>query len=266
MPTVRVRDTELYYEVHGSGVPVLLVAGLGGVGSYWQPQLGDFSQRYQVMIHDHRGTGRSERSRITYSVDQMTDDLLALMDALDIQRAHLVGHSTGGAIGQVMAIEHPERLRSLVLFSTWTKADPFFRRCFEVRKELLLARGPAAYQRAAPLFLYPSWWISQNAERLERDERASLDGFPPVDIVSSRIDAIVAFDRTAQLKRITTPTLVICAQDDHLTPAYFSEELARTIPGARLVLLDRGGHASSQTVPQELNRAVLEFLGTHGAA
>lgn len=263
MPRIKVGDCQIYYEVHGIGDPLLLVAGLGGVGSYWRDQLADFSSRYQVILHDHRGTGQSDRSRITYSVEQITADLLGLMDALRIERAHLVGHSTGGAIGQIMAIEHPERLRSLVIASSWTKADPFFLRCFTVRKELLLKSGPAAYQHATPLFLYPSWWISANAERLEREEKASLTTFPPVEIAVSRIDAILAFDRAAQLKQIRTPTLVICAKDDNLTPAYFSEELAKSIPDAELVLLERGGHACSQTVPQEFNDAVISFLKAH---
>lgn len=263
MPKIEVGNGQLYYEVHGSGEPLLLVAGLGGVGSYWRDQLADFSPRYRVILHDHRGTGQSDHSRIPYSVEQMTADLLGLMDALGIERAHLVGHSTGGAIGQIMSIEHPERLRSLVIVSSWTKADPFFRRCFAVRKELLLKSGPAAYLHAAPLFLYPSWWISANAERLAREEKASLTTFSPVEVVASRIDAILAFDRTAQLPQISTPTLVVCARDDHLTPAYFSEELAKSIPGAELVLLERGGHACSQTVPQEFNEAVLSFLRAH---
>lgn len=263
MPKVVVRDCQLYYEVHGTGDPLLLVAGLGGAGAYWAPQVPEFSKHYRVILHDHRGTGQSDHSRITYSVDQMTADLLGLMDALEIERAHFVGHSTGGAIGQIMAIEHPERLRSLVIASSWTKADPFFRRCFAVREELLLKSGPAAYQHAAPLFLYPSWWIDANAERLEREEKASLAAFPPVEVAASRIDAILAFDRTGQLSRIRTATLVVCAKDDNLTPAYFSEALARSIPGAELVLLERGGHACSQTVVEEFNSMVLKFLLAH---
>lgn len=260
MPKIRVRNAELYYEEHGSGEPLLLVPGLGGVGSYWRSQLADFGRRYRVILHDHRGTGQSDHSRITYSVEQMTADLLALMDELDIERAHLVGQSTGGAIGQIMAIEHPERLGKLVLSSTWTAADAFFRRCFAARSEILLRSGAAAYQRASSLFIYPSWWISANAAQLESEEAVGLATFPPVEVVVSRIDAILAFDRTAQLGRITAPTLVIAARDDHLTPPYFSEALAGAIPGARLVLLDRGGHAASRISAEEFNRAVLAFL------
>lgn len=263
MPKVLFDDFELYYEIHGCGSPVLLVAGLGGTGSYWREQVPEFSKHFQVILHDHRGTGRSSHSRIEYSMEQMTSDLVKLMDVLKIERAHLVGHSTGGAIGQIMAIEHPERLISLVINSSWTKADSFRKRVAAVRKELVLKAGVAAYAKATPLFIYPNWWINDNSERLEHEEQLALASFPPAEIAASRLDAGLTFNRTAELGRIQTPTLVICAKDDGLTPAYFSEQLAKMISTAKLVLLERGGHASAQTVPVEFNQFVLSFLLDH---
>jgi len=263
MPTVTAGGTTLYYESHGDGPPVMLVAGLGGLGAYWLPQIPGFSPRYRVVTHDHRGTGQSEWARIRYTVEQMAADTLALMDALGLERVHFVGHSTGGAIGQILAIEAPHRLRTLVLASSWTKADPYFRWCFEVRRELLLKAGLAAYQHIAPLFLYPSWFINRHADQIRAEQAASVAGFTTVEIASDRIDAILAFDRTGQLSSIRTPTLVTCARDDGLTPAYFSEELARAIPGAQLVLLETGGHACSRTMTAEFDRHVLSFLDAH---
>jgi aminoacrylate hydrolase len=263
MPKADLGDLQLYYEVHGEGPPLLLVSGLGGAAAYWLPNLPAFAAKHRVVIHDHRGTGQSTHSKIRYSVDQMTDDLIRLMDHLKIDRAHLVGHSTGGAIAQTLAVTRPERLASLVLFSTWTRADAFFKRSFEARRTLLTAAGGAAYVRSTPVFLYPAWWISENAALLAEREKVAIPAFPAPEIVASRIDAIVAFDRTADLARIKAPTLVICARDDFVTPAYFSEELARLVPGAELRLLDRGGHCVSETVPDAFNAAVLGFLQRH---
>jgi aminoacrylate hydrolase len=263
MPKAALGDLEIHYEVHGDGAPVLLVSGLGGVGSYWLPNIPAFSAKHRVVIHDHRGTGQSTHSKIKYSVDQMTDDLVRLMDHLKIERAQLVGHSTGGAIGQTLAATRPERLASLVIYSSWTKADAFFKRVFEARRTLLTTSGAAAYVRATAVFLYPDWWINENAALLEEREKITIPNFPATEIVASRIDAIVAFDRTADLARIRTPTLVICAKDDFLTPPYFSEELARLIPGAKLQFLDKGGHCASETAPEEFNAAVLRFLAQH---
>jgi len=89
MPWVGTTDDRIYFETHGAGVPVLLVPGLGGVGSYWIPNIPAFAARHQVIVHDHRGTGQSNGSMIRYSVDQMTDDLLRVMDHLKIEKAHL---------------------------------------------------------------------------------------------------------------------------------------------------------------------------------
>ena len=94
MPKAHLGDFEIYYEIHGSGTPVLLVPGLGGAGSYWLPNLADFAEHFKVIVHDHRGTGQSTHAKIRYSVEQMTDDMIRLMDALGIEKAHLVGHST----------------------------------------------------------------------------------------------------------------------------------------------------------------------------
>ncbi|MDE0389530.1 MAG: alpha/beta hydrolase, partial [Rhodospirillales bacterium] len=134
------------------------------------------------------------------------------------------------------------------------------RLCFFVRRSLLRDSGALAYIKATPLFLMPNWWIRDNEETLEQAALDTLDSFPSVKIADARIDAVLAFDRTEQLDAIHTPTLVLCAQDDILTPPYYSEELARRIPGAELVMLERGGHACSQTTPAQFNEAVLPFL------
>ncbi len=260
MPRAAIGDAELHYDIHGEGPPLLLVAGLGGAGTYWQPQIAEFSRHFQVIVHDHRGTGRSTRSEIRYSVEQMTADLVALMDHLGIARAHLLGHSTGGAIGQVMAIEHPQRIDRMVIYASWTRSDTFMRRVFETRKTLLRTAGAAAYIKASSFFLFPDWWINDHAATLEEADRATLAGFPTTSIALSRCDAVIDFDRVADLGKIATPTLVFCAEDDFLTPLYFSRQLSELIPGARLATVPRGGHACSQTVPADFAAAVLPFL------
>ena len=263
MPTVTSGNGEIYYEAHGAGTPIMLVSGLGGTASYWNPNLPAFTKRHQVIIHDHRGIGKSSRSRIRYSVDQMTTDLLAVMDDLKIEKAHIVGHSTGGAIAQTLAATHPDRLISVVIYASWTKADPFFRRVFEARRALLTDVGPAAYVRSAAIFLYPDWWINRNISLLEEREKTTIAAFPPAEIVASRIDAILAFDRTADLPKLKLPTLVVCAKDDIITPPYFSRELTALIPRAKFVELARGGHCASDANTEEFNAAVLGFVARH---
>src|SRR6185437_15366792 len=126
MPHVKLRDgAELYYEKHGNGPPLFLVPGLGGDGRWWGENVAKLANRFTVVVHDHRGTGRSTLSRISYSVAQMADDALQLIEAQGFEKVHWCGHSTGGAMGQVLAIEHPARIDRLVLSATCPRPHAF---------------------------------------------------------------------------------------------------------------------------------------------
>ena len=259
MPYAERDGCRLYYEEAGSGEPVLFVAGLGGVSTYWKPQIEAFARRFHVIVYDQRGSGQSDHIEVA-SVEQMAGDTLAVLDAIGLRSVHYVGHSTGGAIGQTLAIDYPDRLQSLVINSSTTRSDPYRRKVFAIRQALLERIGPEFYSKQTSLLLYPSWWINQNADRLDADEKRSAAGLAPPPVQVSRLNAILSFDRMADYHRIRVPTLVLCAKDDILTPAYFSEELAREIPNARLTLLETGGHACSITMADQFNDIVSGFI------
>ncbi len=263
MARIPIGDGSLYYERQGIGFPVLFISGLGGAAAFWNDQVAAFAKKFDVITHDHRGIGQSDPSRSGYTVDRMAADVVALMDALEIERAHVVGHSTGGAIAQTLAVEHPKRLASVVLSASWTKPDAYFRRLFNLRKDILLRLGPSAYVQANTLYLYPSWWVAKNNEKLRQAEAQNLAVFPAAEIAASRIDAVLAFDRTEKLGQVKTPTLVVGAEDDIVCPSYFSEELARLIPGAEIKIFPRGGHCFTQVRAREFNQAVMPFLASH---
>jgi aminoacrylate hydrolase len=148
----------LHFEEHGpaGAPPVILSAGLGGTGGYWRPNLAALAAGHRVVLYDHRGTGRSDRALPAgLQVEDMADDVVALMDGLGLDRAHFVGHAAGGLIGLQLAVQAPQRLRSLVVVNGWSRLDPHFARCFEARLALLRDTGPRAYLRAQPIFLYP---------------------------------------------------------------------------------------------------------------
>lgn len=253
-------DGRLAYDVEGSGPPLLLVTGLGGSRRYWANLVQELARDFTVITHDHMGIGDSHGERVAHTVEALTEDVVALMDHLGIRQANLIGHSTGAAVGQMLAQDHPERLMKLVLSAGWCGPDPYFALCFEARKALLLGSGVAAYQRSTALFLYPPSWISADDARLETLLAGFIASAAPSHVLAARIDMIVAFDRRARQAEIAALTLVICAVDDQLTPMHLSEELAAAIPQARLVRLPWGGHASSQTAPTEFLNSVLEFL------
>jgi aminoacrylate hydrolase len=261
MPHLKLRDgAELFYEKRGSGPPLFLVPGLGGDGRFWADNAAALAERFTVVVHDHRGTGRSALSRIDYSVAQMADDALQLIDGLGLDKVHWCGHSTGGAMGQVLAIEHPERIDRLVLSATWARTDAFFRRLFEVRAQVLRELGPAAYLKSSAHALnMPSWIRDHDAELSVAEDRAKETLSVP-EIMLSRIAAIVAHDRRDQLQQVRARTLAICARDDMVTPLYFTEELVRLIPDARAYVLPDGGHFYPIVHGAEFRRVMTSFL------
>jgi aminoacrylate hydrolase len=260
MPRMSVGDCSLYVERQGDGHPVVLISGLGGLASYWQDQKSVFSRDFSIVSFDHRGVGQSDHVRMKYTVEKMAQDVIGIMDALNIDKAHLVGHSTGAAIAQVLALDHARRVTSIVLAAGWPKPDAYFRRHFMMRREILEALGPTAYVQNASLMLYPHNWIAANNEKLRGIEAQLVANFPPTEIMVNRIEAIMAFDRSEELGRIKVPTLVAAAVDDNVTPAYYSEALARAIPNAEFKMFGSGGHNFSYINPRDFNQAVLPFL------
>ncbi|MEY3465698.1 MAG: alpha/beta fold hydrolase [Steroidobacteraceae bacterium] len=257
---VSIGHAELYVEEHGEGAPVLLVAGLGGSGKFWRAQVGAFSEHHRVILHDHRGVGRSGPGPLISSAAEMADDVLRLMDALRIERADLVGHSTGGAIGQHIALKAPERLNSLVLSASWGGPTPLFVQTFHTRRNVLINCGPLDYLMVGTLLATPTWHLGPNFKNTETYFRERLAEFPGLEIELGRLNAVMRHDLRHQLQDIRVPTFVIGARDDQLTPPGLSEELAARIPGATLHLLDSGGHFCPVTVTERYNAAVLGFL------
>ena len=251
----------LYYEVHGEGAPLILSAGLGGGGGYWNPNLAALAARHRVILYDHRGTGRSDRALPgTVTVEQMGDDIRQLMDALDLPRAHLVGHAAGGIAALALALAAPARVDRLVVVNGWSRLDPHFARCFDSRLALLRTGGAAAYVRAQPIFLYPADWSSANHDRLAAEEAEQLAHFAGADAFEKRIAALRAFDVDDRLGEIRVPTLALAANDDILVPWPCSARLAEAIPGARLARMPWGGHACNVTDPEGFDALVLDFL------
>jgi len=251
----------LWYEWHGpaDGEVLILSPGMGGSASYWAPNLSALSERYRVLLYDHRGTGRSDRALPgQVSIDTMAEDVLDLMLELGIRHPHFIGHALGGLIGLQIELTHAD-LGKLVIVNGWAELDPWFERCFEIRLELLHESGPAAYVRAQPAFLYPADWISRNLARLDAEAEQQVAHFPPIANVEKRIAAA----RTFQLWHdVTGPILAITALDDMLVPPSRSRALAAQLPLATLAEMKWGGHACNVTDPDTFNRLVLDFLGS----
>ncbi|MDH4746827.1 pyrimidine utilization protein D [Sphingomonas sp. CBMAI 2297] len=254
----------LYYEWHGpeDAPPLILSAGMGGSGRYWLPNLPALAESFRVILYDHRGTGRSDRT-VTPRIESIGDDIRLLMDALGIERASILGHAIGGMGGLSMALDTPERVDRLVVVNGWGRLDRYTARCFDARLALLRACGPGKYVDAQPIFLFPPEWISDNHARLEEEAVHHVAGFP-ADMVEARILAALRFDLIDRLAAAPPdmPVLLLASDDDALVPPGCSRALAQVIPRAQLVRMPWGGHACNVTDPPGFEARVLAFLGS----
>lgn len=252
----------LWYQEQGAldGPPLVLSAGLGGSGHYWAPNLAALGDHFRVVTYDHRGTGRSDRALpATVTVDQMADDLLAIIDALGVESAALIGHAAGGAAALALSLRAPERIAFQILVNAWAAPDPHFGRCFDARLALLRQCGPRAYLAAQPIFLYPATWVSEHHDTLEAELIGQLEQFAGVETYEKRIAALRAFDVADRLGEVAVPTVALAAADDMLVPSTCSERLADSIPGAELAVMRWGGHGCNVTAAQTFNQLVLEI-------
>ena len=258
----------LWYDVQdgpAGAASVLLSAGLGGSAAFWSPQMEALTGRFRVILYDHRGTGRSDRSlKPGHSVAAMAEDIVAVLDASGTARAHLVGHAAGGNAGLQLALDHPDRLDKLVVVNGWSRPDPHVARCFTARTRLLEAFGPTAYVEAQALFLYPPDWISENDALLKTQEQHHIQTFPRTDVMLARIGALLAFDINDRLGEIPHPVLVAASAADILVPPLLSRRLAEGLPNATLNVVPWGGHAFTATVSGAFNARLIAFLNGDG--
>lgn len=230
----------LYYEIHGSAdaPPLILSSGLGGSATYWVPNLPALAAHFRVIAYDHRGTGRSDRVLAeSLSIEDMASDMIALMDALGIVRAHCIGHALGGAIGVETTIS-TGRIDRLVVINGWRSLSPHTRRCFAARLALLHGAGERAFLEAQPLFLYPPDWIAAHDKDLTADIEHHLAAFPGVETTAKRIAAVQAYAPDPAGLATLEKLFVIAARDDFLVPLATALDLAQPVAHARTATFD----------------------------
>ena len=252
----------LHYEAFGRrNLPaVLMIQGLGADKHGWDMQRFALARNYRVIAFDNRGAGRSDKPFGPYSIEQMADDAVSVLDHAGVESAHVVGASMGGAISQVMCLRHPTRVLSLTLACTACRNQPWRRELLERWMQTAQERGmgamtseaarwvmaPRSFRRLAPTF----GWLGPFAM-----------GRPAHSFVAQIRAILAASDELAeQLHNVHVPTLVIVGNQDILTPRGDSEEIADRIPGAELVVISGAAHGFMVEHASTFNKIVTEFL------
>lgn len=273
---VKVDDVNLYYELYGDGDPLVLIAGTGISLAPWRVfQVPEFSKHYQVLIYDHRGLGRSDKPDMHYTTRLFSRDCAGLMDALGIKKAHVLGHSMGGRVAQWLALDYPQKVRSLVLSGTgsgkYSEQLEDYPRGVPMDSALeMIEKGYEKYQHDhwGPGFMFSDRFVKEHPEVVKTFQDLIVDEVPPLKYYLRHVVARQCHETTAIVDKITAPTLVIVgSKDTHEggtgSHVESSEALARQIQGAELVLIEGGRHGYLREMPEKGHPPILEFLRRH---
>jgi pimeloyl-ACP methyl ester carboxylesterase len=257
MPKILVNDLNIFYEIHGEGEILIFIHGLGSSSQDWEKQIDDFSTRYKVILVDMRGHGQTDKPSGQYSVPIFARDLAGLMDSLEIQVAHICGISMGGMIAFQMAVDYPERVKTLTVVNCGADLVPdslqdrwnIFQRLVVFR---LLSMRKIGQTLSKRLFIKPE----QEDLRSVFVERWSKNNKPAY---MAAMQGLVGWTVQDKLKEITCPTLVIAADQDY-TPLEDKQRIVTEMRNAELVVIDDSRHATPVEHPELFNQTLNDFL------
>ncbi len=251
----------MHYTLNGpaSARVVTLSHSLATNLAMWEPQVSTLAARYRVLRYDTRGHGGTDAPSGAYSLDQLAEDAVALFRALGIERTHFVGLSMGGMIGQVLALKHPELLRSLILCDTSSRVPPEARPMWEERIRTTEQQGMEPHVEPTIGRWFTPPFAAKNPEIVE-SVRAMIRDTNPQGY-NGCCHAIKALDLTDRLSAVAVPTLIVVGEDDPGTPVAASRAIHERIKGSALVILKSASHLSNVEKPEAFTKALLDFLG-----
>ena len=262
MPYLNHDDITLYYETHGNGPPLLLIAGFASDSQSWQPVIHTLAKRFRVIVIDNRGSGRTRPMDDFVSIGDMADDCGKLLDHLGLSTSHVLGHSMGGFIAQELALRQPHRVISLMLAATACRNSP--------RNNALFADWVDNHTSGANLeqwFRVVFYWLFT---RRFFDDRHNVEAavdyainypFPQSSAaLANQARAMAAFDRSGDISMITAPTLVIAGSEDVLFPPEAADMLVQLLPAARLETIRNAAHSIHSEQPDAFCRAIITFF------
>lgn len=259
---IALNGLNVYYELHGAGEPLVLIAGLASDSQSWAPILPALAERFQVLIFDNRGAGRTDPMDTPLDIPRMADDVIALLDALKIPQAHLLGHSMGGMIALECAVRHPDRIRKLILASTSPK--PSARDCALFRSWAATLRAgvpPRLWFENIFFWIFPERFFQYPAAvQVALDYSVNYPWPQTADAFARQIEAIAAFDICDSLKHIRIPTLALHGEFDILFPPEHVLPKLAAIPGLKMTVMPGVAHSPALDAPDAFVNAIFSFL------
>jgi 3-oxoadipate enol-lactonase len=266
MPHLSLPDAEIYYETHGEGSPFLFCSVTGLDHQAWKfHQVREFSRDHRVILFDYRGTGKSSKTVQKYSIPMFTGDAAALLDHLNVEQAIVCGHSMGGVVAQFLAIEHPRKVKKLILASSGA-AHPGAHGIPLAMCRDMVRQGFEGYIREHTIETgWTKEFVAAHPELIEKFLEVRMSGIAPLENYLHFVLARQGHDHTHRLKEICVPTLVLVGDDENHgatdnTHWAAAHQLASAIPQAKLVVLPGEGHHYLATNPAAAHEAIRAFI------
>lgn len=257
---------QIAYQDRGQGEVLVLLMGLGASSLKWEPHIREYEKHFRIIAVDNRGAGQSDKPEMeSYSIQSMAEDVIAVLDAENIVRAHVNGISMGGAVAQYLAAHYPDRIISVVLTNTFPRCNVSFRRSIEFLRNASGQLDGKTFGRIVQWIIYAFDFQDHHEDFMLDAEVNDADAGNPIPdyAYKAQCNAILSFDESVNLKNIKAPTLVVAGDSDLFVPVSLSRELAGAIPGAELMMVKNGGHVQHWEQLDNYNQKTLEFLLRH---
>ncbi|HKM09932.1 MAG TPA: alpha/beta hydrolase [Candidatus Methanomethylophilaceae archaeon] len=255
MPFVRTNGADISYSVKGSGDPIVLLAGFGSAKDFWDQAVSELSIGYTVITLDNRGSGETVYEN-GFTIDDMADDVIQILDGLSLNKAHVLGWSMGSQIAQSLAIRYPERVSTLALVSS------YFRR--PERSSFMLRGMIAAVEEGMPVkYLSVPLKAMTLPESYFSIKKREVSDFSDLDVkgLAHQIDAVDKHDTEMEIHRIKAPVLSIHGMEDYMVPVKMGDELSDRITNCDVLRLEDEGH---NILPSRYMGIYESFVNTHG--
>lgn len=260
MPFIQNQGAKIYWDEQGEGEPLLLIMGLAYPSDMWYRTRPVLAKKYRTFAIDNRGMARSDMPPGPYPIALMASDALAVLDAAGVESAHVFGISMGGMIAQELTLQHPERVRSLILGCTAAGGPTAVLAAPEVG-QVIMARGSMTAEEAAEAAVPFIYDVSTPRARIDEDIAVRRPWFPKGEAYIAQLQGILAWESYSRLDQIRVPTLVIHGENDRLVPPGNGKLIAQKIPGAKLVMIPNASHIFPTDQTELAHLAISEFLG-----
>lgn len=253
-------DVQCYYEMQGQGPPVLLIPGLGGTCRVWDPVKNELTKQFSVICVDNRGIGQSIARRPARTLRDYSADLIELLDTLQVDQTHVIGLSLGGVIAQRLAIDHPSRIKRLVLVSCAHQFGPYLREMSMLLAQTLRRFPRKLFARTMQVLGGGPLYLDADPKLIDRHvEEVNRAAVPASDVIR-QLRCLGASNPETSEYQIKAQTLVLAGEHDALIPHCYARQMADAIPDSNFMLATNAGHNPFSECPDKVMPTIIRFL------